>query len=141
MPYVFERFDSVNLYFTYGICYSFRKPLNQIKTFYGLRIINSDPRSSIRILNSVGENIYNNTNGEVLFAATFPNIKNAYKKYLAYVELDNRFEKVTIVDRLGNLYKQIEPESALEFDLVSDMMNTHTKNTQVLSNLIKNLLK
>ena len=141
MPYEFERFDSKNLYFIYDICYIFRKPLSKIKTFYGLRGVANRPRLTIKIVNDNNENIYDDTNGEVLFAATFPSIKNAYKKYLTYLELENRTDKPTIKKNLGDLYKQIEPESVLEFDLVSEMMYTHTKNTQVLSGLIKNLLK
>ena len=141
MPYVFERFDSKNLWYIHDICYIFRKPLSDIKTFYGIKCLIDNPRYCIKIVNNNNENIYNDTNGEVIFETTFPSIKNAYKKYLTYVKLQNRTDRLTLKKELGDLYKQIEPESVLEFDLVSEMMHTHTKNTQVLSSLIRNLLR
>ena len=141
MPYEFERFDSENLRLINDIRYIFKKPLSEIKTFYGLKGTLNRPRLTIKIVNDANENIYDNTNGEVIFATTFPSIKNAFKKYLTYLELQNRQDSLTLKKELGDLYKQIEPESVLEFDLVSEMMYTHTKNTQVLSSLIRNLLR
>jgi hypothetical protein len=130
IPDNFTSFESPFMY--ENIVFRIKDVQPLIKSFYGI-----NARTSIRKTENIRFENKVDTTGE-LFRKYFPNIENAYQKYLTYVDLCNKYDMFTN-DIVESLYKSMQPDTVFEFEIA--LKNNYEIERNLIGKLISKLLK
>jgi hypothetical protein len=141
LPLGFKSFESEHKKGIYLITYVFSDPQTELKSFYGMKTgAVTMPEGCI----SFKHPFSSNSNSIIPLTERnaqqyFPNIKNAFNKYNAYIRICWQYP-LAYSESLAKLYKALEPESFLTFQTMMDKKDDYNIEPLILAKLIDRVL-